>query len=159
MSDDTYLNDIISGSTETLSENIFITRYLPLIFQQDPAYFNLTWLNEVSKSPHARVYITNPIGEVLFSVPPLTANPLQGVDNIINALNYIQLESSMHAKRGSMLLEQNLPALVNIDENRQTYVQEWYAIFDRYGLTDRYVKPEENKTSEQATFTDELDDW
>jgi hypothetical protein len=157
-----YLDQIINSSLVTLLENVFIKKFIPLLLHPNPLAFNLTWVNEVAKSPHVRVYIVNKDKTVLFSVPPLRDTPLNN-DNpgLTNTLNYIQLEINRNTQHGNQILELNLPKLIDTETKiSQGYAIEWKHIFDRYGLSDRYVdNSDKNKINDTESLMDTVDDW
>ena len=147
---------IINTSTDKVSEVLFKNKYLPLLLHPNPAAFNCTWLNEVAKSPHVRVYVIGDAGEVLFSVPPLRSAPFS--DNpgeLVQVLTYIQLQSNMVPSRGNALLAVNLPKLINVVTDNSTYIEEWRAIFDRYGLTNEYIT--QDNIADSGDYTELLD--
>jgi len=159
MQDLDYLNEIISNSVETILEEVFVNRYLPLIFNKDPQIFNLTWLNEVAKNPHVRVHVINRAKEVLYTVPPLRVSPLSNANsNLSKQLSFIRAIGNTSAVRAQLMLDNNLSNIVKIDSNYpEEYKKEWQAIFDRYNLTDKYVK-DNNSNLNIVEFIDE-DEW
>lgn len=153
---DDICNTITSGSADRLSERLFVRKYLPLLMHSDPAAFNFAWLNEVCRSPHARVYIVNDANQIIYSIPPLRSSPFsENPQQLVMALNYIQLETNMMPIKGDMLLEQNLPKLINIKSDSSTYLDEWKAILDRYGLSSLY---ETDAVKYKNRYVGELED-
>ena len=161
--DDDYLADIISVSAEVIQEDLFVKRYLPMLFSDNPALFNMSWLNEVAKSPHVRVYVIDRNNTLLYSVPPLRESPLSNAnEEITKVLNYIQLETNMRQAYGALLLETNLPKLIDVTtETNQNFVKEWQAILARYGYgpsTDEGVAKNSDDIDEMG-MTDSDDNW
>ena len=162
MADLDYLESIITNSTEVVQESLFIKRYLPLLFHEDPGAFNLSWLNEVSKNPHARAYVINAQNEILFSVPPLRPSPVNATnDNIVQVLNYIRLESNMNGVHGDALLSLHLPKLISLADNTTSeFSDEWRAILARYGYISTELPVEEVLLRDEiTTMTDSDDGW
>lgn len=157
-----YLNSIISSSATILSEELFVKRYIPLLFDKDPSVFNLAWINEVAANPHVRVHISNSAGEIIFSVPPLRVSPITNNDpKLTQILDHIQLEINMRGIHGVNILNRELPRLIDVSTKApEDFAMEWRAILDRYNLSHMYAGTNiSNKTSDASTIVDSDDGW
>ena len=162
MIDSRDLIDIVNASSLKITENLFRSRYIPLLLDPDPAKFNMAWLNEVAKIPHARVFITDNEGKVLFTVPPLRRDPIAKTNaSISDLIGRAEAERKMYGAVGERNFSQSLLGAIEfntvIDPD---YAAEWRVILDRYKLSDHYTSIEQHQAAvESEPLLDADDDW
>lgn len=165
MSSTSYLTDIINASAVKLPEKLFKAKYLPLLFYKDPYIFNITWITEVSGSPHVRVYIIDDKDPdtVLFSIPPLREELMHSNDpNLMASLSLIKTRMNIDGVGGYIALSNQLPHLIGVKAaDNKVFEAEWKAILDRYGLSFFYKEDikDEDSLSIDSLQMDMLDDW
>lgn len=145
MNNFSFLEEITEQAKVKLDENIFKNVFIPLLFDPNPGAFNYNWLNKVAGNPHVRVYITDKTGKELFSVPPLKTSPTHVDGNKLQfTLNkYTQL-SEMYGALALPPLQEGLANIFKFSNERDiNHMKEWQSIFDRYGLSDKYIKTED----------------
>ena len=157
MSEYDFLGTIIKSAATTIPETVFKSTYLPRLIHGNIEYFNVTWINDVAKSPHNRVNIVDNRGNVLFTVPPLCNLSLDSMQDQLSAkMKYIQAEMNSNALKGNMLLERLLPTFINFEPAISgEFEKEWIAIFERYGLSHLLTK----KEIVEETTDDYDDSW
>lgn len=115
-----YLKPLLEAARPSLPKSIFIRNYLPLLFDESPAKFNLTWLDEVAMNIYLEVAVTNADGSVAFMVPPLksTYETEYGDDNFYSIASQMQQQASVNPVLAERRLSQQLPKLLNFNSDR-----------------------------------------
>jgi hypothetical protein len=130
----------LDNSFPSIPLTMFVANYAPLLKSDDPLAFNLTWVNEVSKSVNSFVYLTNEKGETVDIVPPLS-NPIN-LSDFINehSLTYIADEERKDARYGVMALDQVLESIpLNINKDKEyNLVQKWRDFLKRNNIDVEY---------------------
>lgn len=117
MDTDLIMQQVLDISTLVIKESIFRTRYLPLIFSEDPRAFDRAWLHQVAGNPHIEVNVVSDTDPkcVYFTVPPLREHIDKLIPKELNTiLDYIQQESaaSLHPE---IFIETNMVEVIPIE--------------------------------------------
>lgn len=161
-----FIKVIMSEPKPKINEKLFVSVYLPLLFNEDPLAFNLKWINDVAMNPYLEVEVVDDNNKVLYLVPPLRS-PLKTSlkRDIPNLANYAIMEHRVHKLRAEMVLAENLPKLIQFetgitDENERR----WQEIIIRNGYGDRLINTKTQPNSsvqpvEDIQLSDDEDDW
>lgn len=154
--------DILQEESPTISLDLLISKYIPLLLDPDPAIFNMTWINEISKNPLLEVRVLDGSGDTVYTIPPLvqSANTIETAD-IQHMATMAVLESNVHEARGQAVLREQLPRLVsftNSDNSKGTNV--WRTILNDHGFGEhiRYNTRSEQISTEGFDIIED-DEW
>lgn len=131
-----YVSDILRISIPTVPYNVFKHKYLPMLLHAEPSVFNLTWIREIAKSPHARVNVVDSDGDVVYSIPPIADSLTTTIsDEVPFILQEAQLASNIHANKGIQILNTVVPIMNKMLSKRNpNYIREWQHILEQEGL-------------------------
>lgn len=133
-----YVSDILKISIPTIPYNVFKHKFIPMLLHAEPSVFNLTWIREIAKSPHARVNVVDSAGDVIYNIPPIADGLTTTIsDEVPFLLQEAQLASNIHANRGIQVLNTVVPIMAKMLSKRNPkYIKEWQYIFEQEGLRE-----------------------
>jgi hypothetical protein len=133
--EDFFLTSIIEAGIPTVKEYELINalKYL----REDLHFFNVNWINNISKSPHNAVnVIENNSDMVLFQVPPMIILKSDPNKLLGKELSKVRLEIDNTPALRNILIANSLSANLSIIADTSEVREGWKAMLIRYGYED-----------------------
>lgn len=160
-----FLNTIIKTSIVNLKESVFKTKYISLLFHEDPMQFNTAWINEVSNSVSVSVQVTDELNNPLYlddeKTLPFIIPPLKQVKIHANKKLNDTLRDAEHQLNNSFNFTKNhfdalFPHLIKFsDEQSEEHIKIWNLILARYDLSNRIKDSSIVENKNLATYVEE----
>ena len=119
-----------------ISEELFVSRYLPLLASRQTGVDVTPWL-QVAGNAYRSVEVVKD-GKVLFTVPPLlrqipTKIHRRGAESVLEIVETSRLHAAQHPRVGQYYLEQHLQGAVDPEPPEESALKEWYNVLKGYG--------------------------
>jgi hypothetical protein len=159
---DKYIDILLQRPNPWIREELFVQRYLPMLFDPNPAIFNYAWLNQVATNMFLEVDVKNEKGETLFTVPPLRRSYPTTLDPALTHFAHrIERERVIHKKRAIMFMDQGLPALLHFERyTNPEDAKRWRDILKRYGYERQLTQNDtvkDDKADSTGVIYDDID--
>lgn len=151
--DSSSLEVILSYERPSMSEQTFITRYIPLLIADNIRPFNMAWLNEVTQGRMSlAVDLVDETGTIVDTVPPLRGTVAR-IENprITELLQKAQAQRNVVPALGERMLADILESTMKFNDTMpEDLAKDWRRIVTKYANVRFEDNDNESTTSSET---------